>query len=344
MKNPTVLPGLHIGGVTCVKVVGEMIYTAGVDQRVLRHAPDGSLGELIRFADVRLYPREPKAKPYAAWFDISHGLIACAMKHGIVEIHDVASGKHIRSLENPPVGSAYHRDFDSVAFHPGDPNLIAGSNGRYAVVWDATTGQQLWRDTMGSRINTTTFLGRGKHILLQEWDPLLRILNWPGGKSAGYQFEMVEGSWNLVTSRACPVDGKIDFAVSALDADGGVVLGMKLGHEKPVFKRKMDERIHDIDFTLDGRHLLAGGDRGILRIFDTRSKKSAQIDLGKLPEVSALPPGSSSSMILCTRELEHDSYPNAAIHCISCSSTGDWAAVGLVGGLLLKVPLPRPQA
>jgi WD40 repeat protein len=339
MQKPILLPGRHKGGVTCVQVIGEEIYSAGTDQRILRHAPDGSSKELIRFADVQLYPREPKAKPYAAWFDISRGLIACAMKHGVVELHDAESGKHIRSLDNPPVGSAYHRDFDSVSFHPADPSVLLGSNGRYAVVWDTKTGEQLWRDTMGSRINTAAFLSDGKHLLLQEWDPLLRILNWPGGKSAGYQFEMVEGSWNLVTSRPSPVKGKIDFAVSALDADGGHVVGMKLGKEEPVFQYDFDERIHDLAFTPDGQHLLAGGDAGVLHMLGARSKKSAKIELSVASEVAALPAGSSSPMILCTRELEDDAYPGTAIHCISCAPDSKWAAVGLVGGLVLKVPL-----
>jgi WD40 repeat protein len=127
--------------------------------------------------------------------------------------------------------------------------------------------------------------------------------------------------------------------VSAIDADGGYVLGMKLGKEKPVFERKVDERIHDLDFTPDGHHLIAGGDSGILHLFDTRSKKTKRIDLNELPEVQAMPAGSFGPMILCTRELEEDAYPSAAIHCLSCAPTGDWAAVGLVGGLVVRVPL-----
>lgn len=332
----------HKGGVSRVLAVGSDVFSAGLDGRVCKTSSKGVVSELVRFKKVKVFPREPASQPYAAWFDVADGVLACAMKHGVVQLHDASSGDLLRSLENPQVKSAYHLDFDSIAFNPHNTNEVAASNGRYVNVWDVKTGSIIWQDTMSSRANSVNFLRDGKYLLIQEWDPLLRVMQWPQAKSAPFQFEMVQGSLNLVNARACRAPGKFDMAVSAMDADGGYVLAMKLEKEEPVFEARTEQRLHDLDILPDGRRILAGGDDGILRIFDTRKKKSVQeIDVSQSDAVADLPSETSVSGpgVLCTKDIDKDFYPPRAIHAVSVSAGGEWAAVGLVGGLVLRVEL-----
>ena len=335
------LQGRHKGGVTRVLAVGDDVYSAGCDGRICRSSAGQPAKELLRFERIHVFPKEPLSQPFAAWFDIADGVLACAMKHGVVRLFEAASGESGRTFKNPPVGSAYALDFDSIAFNPANPHEVAASNGRYVNVWNSKTGKLLWQDTQSSRANGVGFCRDGQYLLIQEWDPLVRVIHWPNPTLAPFRFAMVQSSLNLVALRPCRNAAHFDFAVSAVDADGAFILAMKLEREKPIFKGKTTQRIHDLDIFADGRHILTGGDDGILRIFDSRSKKVRDIDLTQSEVVASLSTDEAPSGpgVLCTKEVDDEYYGPHAIHAVAMGPSDAWAAVGLVGGLVLRVDL-----
>jgi hypothetical protein len=61
-----------------------------------------------------------------------------------VELYTHA-GRLVHKLPNPIEKSAYQYNFRTVISHPADPDIVAGSNGGYLVVWSARDGSIPWR-------------------------------------------------------------------------------------------------------------------------------------------------------------------------------------------------------
>jgi WD40 repeat protein len=345
-NSPIQVLGRLEGGINDLAILdANSLLTAGTDGTILRwnihsSAPDRPW---IHFDAVKRYPKEPPVQMSALALAHTTDFLACALKHGVVEIRNLQTGNLIRSLDNPQVGNKHPFDFCSLAFNPQNPRELAGTNRNYAVVWNIETGQIILRDHEFRAANTVAFLRNGTKLLAQEWDPWLHLYEWPGAKRIRWQYELMESSYNFLTSRAAPRQSPFDFVLSALDADGGHLIAMNLDQEEALWESHLPDRQHDIDIAPDAKLIITGGDDGILRAIDSSGDEQLSIDLTTHPDVaseaeSAGDPN-SSGLILTTNDLEDDAYPTTAIHRLKFLPNAQSAVIALVGGLLLHVQL-----
>lgn len=342
--------GRHPQGVNDLLLLpdGEAI-TAGADGTLRRWKIDLSQDAdadaapskpLIHFPKVDHYKSKP-VQTSALSIDLADGVLACGMRHNVVELRHLKDGSLIRPLDNPKVASRHPHDFCRVMFNSADATQLIGSNRSYVNVWDTLSGKILWSDHQFSTANTASFVRNGSRLLIQEWDPWLHVLEWPGGKKIRWQYELMESSFNFLTVRAAPPGLKFDFVLATLDADGGHVVAMNIDKEASLWQADFPDRQHDVDIAADGKAIVTGGEEGTLRILSSTGKEQHAIDVDTHPrigaEAAAFGPAKSSGMILTTNDLDDEFFPPTAIHRVKLLPGAKSAIVGLAGGLVLRL-------
>ncbi|MGO9103464.1 MAG: WD40 repeat domain-containing protein [Mycobacterium sp.] len=347
------LLGRHPGGINDLLVLADgSVLTAGTDGAICRWQTDrradaDSNGPmpppLIRFDAVDHYANNRPAQTSALSLDLAGSTLACGLKHGVVELRDVHGGARIRTLDNPQVKSRHRFDFCRVVFNPADANQLLATNRAYVNVWDVRNGQILWSDVQFSTANTVAFLRSGSRLLVQEWDPWLHLLHWPGGKREHWQYELMEGSYNFLTTRAAPAGARegFDLVLSALDAAGGHVVAMNIDQEAAVWQADFRDRQHDVDIAADGSCIVTAGEEGTLRVLSAIGQLLHEIDVDTHPLIGAEAKEAgepkSAGMILTTNDLEDDAFYATAIHRVKLLTGTTSAIAALVSGLLLRI-------
>ena len=337
----------HAGGVSAVRFSadGATVYSAGADGavRATSVASPGDSRIVVQYhAHVDPEYGEPVLHHPLA-LDVRHGLLAVGLKHGVVEVYAADSGSRVATLANPPLGSAYTRDFYAIALHPGDSKRVLGSNGSFLCEWDLGSGSLAWRESGFRGINSIALLRDGSRLMAMEWDPWLHLFELPGHGRLRWETDWIDQTWNLVTSRAAPRNSPFEFAISALEADGGILVATTLDPAGPTWTMQTSDRVHDMAFCLDQKHLLAGNDDGTIDLWDLGSQAPpVSINVAALPNVAAMvgSPGKARGLIFTRPTLgEAGDLPPSAVHTIDVSPTQNLAAAGLVGGAVVLVEL-----
>jgi hypothetical protein len=101
--------------------------------------------------------------------------------------------------------------------------------------------------------------------------------------------------------------------------------------------------VHDLCFLPDGRHLLTGGESGILELWDAESDgPPQQLDLRSEPEVAGDlddEPGRSGGLILTTPTLDPEFCPPWTVHSLDVAADGSFAACGMANGMVWRFAL-----
>jgi WD40 repeat protein len=336
------MAGRHDAGVTSVRLSpdGQRVFTSSLD-RTVRVWNGGKT--LIRFPSVRLYSGSKPVPTLATTLAVNGKYLVCGMHNGTVDLYSPAGGKRIRTLPNPQVRSAYRYNFHTVAVHPSDPEIIAGSNGGYLAIWSASDGEILWRETSFRLINTVRFLRGGQFLMAHEWDPWLHIWDLETKQRLRLETSIMETSANWVTACAAPAGSRFDFAISAVDADASTLIGVNLDRPEPLWEATAEARVHDLCFLPDGRHLLAGGDAGTLELWDTaRDDAPQRLSLRAEPSLAGeftTGSGRRSGLILTTPTLDEEFYEPWTIHSLDVAADGSFAVLGMANGLVARVAL-----
>ena len=330
--------GAHTAGVTSIRVSPDgRIFSASLDSTI-REWPSGKT--LIRFPKIRLYHK--LVQPHCLNLALAGNVIVCGMQHGTVNLYG-SDGAFLRDLPNPIEKSAYPYNFHTVTANPSDPDIIAGSNGGYLVVWSAKEGKIIWRETSFRLINTVRFLKGGSVLMAHEWDPWIHLWSFDTFQRIRWQTSLMETSANWVTACAAPANSKLDLVIATEDSDESSLIGANLDTAKQLWSGSSEARIHDVAFLPDGRHLLSGGDEGTLELWNLARKGASQkLHLRDAPELAgkiAAPPKRRSGIILTAPVLDEDSYPPSTIHCLDIAPDASFAVLGLVNGLVLRVEL-----
>jgi WD40 repeat protein len=347
---PILILGRHPEGIADLAIDADRtILTAGPDGTIRRWKTDLSedadlakpLPEpVIRFSAAKHYKGSPPVQMSAMSMDRAGQVLACGLKHGVVELRDLRTGLLIRELENPQAGSRHPYDFCRVMFNPSDSNQLLGTNRNYVNVWDTASGAILWSDHQYRAANTAAFLRGGSRLFVQEWDPWLHLFEWPGAKRIRWQYELMESSYNFLTTRPAPEGAVFDLILAALDADGAHVVAMNIDQEEAVWETALPDRQHDVDIAPGGKFVVTGGEDGMLRVLSKSGKEDHVIDVDDHPmigaEARAAGPAKSSGTILTTNDLEEDFFPPTAIHRVKLLDDAN-AVVGLAGGLLVRL-------
>jgi WD40 repeat protein len=156
----------------------------------------------------------------------------------------------------------------------------------------------------------------------------------------------METSANWVTACAAPAGSRFDFVISTEDADESKLVGVNIDQEDVVWEVEAEARVHDLCFLPDGRHLVAGGDSGVLELWDTEGDEPIQqLDLREDPvlagEFGENEKGGGGGLILTTPTLDGESYPPWTIHSLDVAPNGSFATLGLANGLVLEVGIER---
>lgn len=328
--------GKHAAGVTavCVEPAGRRIYSASLDGSVREWKAGGSR-ELVRFA-----PKDD-LQPYALTLALASASLVCGMQYGTVELRSAATGSLVRELPNPQERSSHADDFHTVAVHPADPDVIAGSNGRYLPVWRAGDGQLLWRENGFRGINCVRFLRNGRYLMAHEWDPWIHLWDFEKRERVEWQTSIMETSNNWVTAAAAPLGSKLDFVLAGFDGNNAELIGVNLDSPDAVWRATTEGRVHAVSFLPDGRRLLTCGDTGIVELWDLDSWEDPQ-QLDLQPASGAEPRQVTTGVMLTRPDLDEEFHQPWTVHTLDVAGDGSFAVFGLAGGEVGTVSLRQP--
>jgi WD40 repeat protein len=200
-------------------------------------------------------------------FSPDGSLVLCSLgepypsRRSWLEVWDTRAGTSVRALQGEP------RAGDIGAFSP-DGKLVAARTGDALVIWDAATGQQLWRAT--PRVTGVRSVSRSPaetHIALITVDiPLLTV------KGRGVLWELRDGSLRplaladdgLIGATAFSPDGRLlaigrNETVELLDVQTRQTLARLAGHTRDVTS---------LAFSPDGGTLVSGSADTTARLWD----------------------------------------------------------------------------
>jgi WD40 repeat protein len=343
LGSPVIL-GRHDAGVTAVRIGpgGAPIFTSSLDRTVKIW---GGGETLIQFKSVRRYSR--LLPTLATTLAVNEKFLVCAMHNDTVQLHSPKTGRLLRKLPNPQERSAYAYNFHTVTTHPTDPGIIAGSNGGYVVIWSAA-GEILWRETSFRLVNTVCFLRNGKLLMAHEWDPWLHVWDFETKQRLKLNTSLMDTSANWVTACVAPTGSKFDFVLSTEGADESMLVGVNLDSPEPLWQRSANARVHDLRFLPDGRHLLSGGDSGVLELWDTGNHDAPQrLDLRADPALAGEfdeDGGRKTGMILTIPTLDDEFHAPWTIHSLDVGHEGTFAVLGMANGMVLRVALDQSPA
>ncbi len=321
---------------------GSPVFTSSLD-RTVRVWGGGET--LIQFKSVRRYSK--LLPTLATAMTVNEKFLVCAMHNDTVQLHSPKTGRTLRKLPNPQERSAYAYNFHTVATHPEDPRIIAGSNGGYLVIWSAD-GEILWRETTFRLVNTVGFLRGGKLLMAHEWDPWLHVWDFETKKRLKFDTALMDTSANWVTACVAPPGSKFDFVLSTEDADESILVGVNLDSPEPLWQGSANGRVHDLRFLPDGRHLLSGGDSGVLELWDAGGDDAPRrLDLradAALAGDFGEDAGRKAGVILTVPTLDDEFHPPWTIHSLDVAPDGRFAVLGMANGMVLRVALDESSA
>jgi WD40 repeat protein len=217
---------------------------------------------------------------------------------------DVATGKVLRSFEGDPVARRRRiaaaekqitrqcAEVDAVGFSADGKRVVTGEAGNQAILWDATTGQQL-RTLNGHRglVSTVTFSPDGKTILTGAWDNTAILWDADTGAklrtinvhARGLSFFFPDNHY--VTSVAFSPDGK---SVLTGSWDCTAVLTNLATGKETVFKEGHEDFVTAVAFSPDGKSVLTGSRTGGAILWDAATGEQLRTFEGKEREARAV--------------------------------------------------------
>lgn len=206
--------GLHAGGVECVRIANDLLYSAGLDGGVRVWEPHSlDSGRVLReFETVQLHPALEPSRRHVQNFAILDGgrQLACALKHGGVELLDAVTGETLKEC--------VAREFDvSIVAVAPDASWIAGANSTNAYLWSLPDARLRWQHTFASPVNALLPL-TPERLLLVTWDGSIHALTLP---AFALTSQAIAGVWgNFVTARAVPENNAgVDVLLSVIGID-----------------------------------------------------------------------------------------------------------------------------
>ncbi len=218
-------------------------------------------------------------------------------------LRDAATGKVVRRFEGDPaarrrriaVAEKQHprqqAEVDAVAFSADGKRVLTGEAGEQAILWDATTGQQL-RTFKGhwGPISSVAFSPDGKAILTGAWDNTAMLWDADTGAklrtidvhARGLNFFFPDNHY--VTSVAFSPDGK---SVLTGSWDRTAVLTNLAAGKELTFKGHTDF-VTSVAFSPDGRSVLTGSRTGGAILWDTATGKQLRTFEGREREATAI--------------------------------------------------------
>lgn len=183
--------------------------------------------------------------------------LVSASQNATVKRWDVHSGQEVSTIE-------YDEDVSDVAFSRGGNRFVScGDSG--VILWDATTGQEIARQTDAVRWpQSVAFSPDGMHIAVAGWD-LVTLLDgqltqklWTEIKRSGWIFDL---SFSPDGTRIAST-GDTDRQIQIWDVNSGIAAISLMGHGGTV---------RGVAFSPDGTRLASVGQDKTLRLWDART-------------------------------------------------------------------------
>ncbi len=176
-----------------------------------------------------------------------------------VVIWDASTGRELRRLQAYAANSA--------AYSPDGKHIVTAESDGIARIWDTTTGEELYRFTIQTRLPTNeALLARyrpdGKNIVTAHSDNSVRI--WDA--TTGQEVHQLNGHTSWVKSAAYSPDGKT--IVTASDDGTARIWEAATGEEVHMISGHTSQ-VHSAAYSPDGKHIVTADSDGIAWIWDT---------------------------------------------------------------------------
>jgi WD40 repeat protein len=184
--------------------------------------------------------------------------LASANDDGTTIIWDLASGKALLTLQEYPsvawLETPGAQNVPSVAYSPDGTRLVSSANhAGYAVVWNTTTGKQLFTLPTGNGVNYVAYSPDGNRIALASYNTVSVWDALTGKKSL-----ILQGHTGYISHVAFSPDGKL----LATDGSDGNIRVWDTSSGFNLLTLNVDSG-GGVSFSADGKRLAVGGWSGI---------------------------------------------------------------------------------
>ncbi len=169
----------------------------------------------------------------------------------------------------PVVQLGHMEKVTSVAFSPDNLRLVSGSEDGTAILWDVSSGEELFVLRHEDVVNAVAFSPDGKWVLTGSSDGSAVLWEVRSGKKLG----TLEEHKRPVTSVAFSPDGK--FALTGSYDDTAILWDLRTRETLFTFQGHKDS-VRAVAFSPSGKFVLTGSDDGTVILWDLGSKAAVR--------------------------------------------------------------------
>ncbi|MEW6616174.1 MAG: caspase family protein [Thermodesulfobacteriota bacterium] len=220
------------------------------------------LWDVAKEKEIRAFFSEADKVISAAFSPDSRSLLTGGSDN-TVKVWDIATAKEIKSF------SGHSAPVASVVFSPDERHVLSGSEDTTLKLWNAATGEEVrtFKGHIGT-VNSVGFSPNGRQVVSGSSDGTVRL-------------------WDVATGKEVKsFTGKEKVASAALLQNGKYILTMRYGEknylslyevntEGELWQKQMGDYLH-IAISPDGSHILSGGYKMPLQLFETASGKEVR--------------------------------------------------------------------
>ena len=228
---------------------GSLLATGGDDGSVRVWRPGGDT-----------YPLPHDGPVNAAQFSPDGTFVITASDDGKARVWFAASGELVAMLQPPAASDPV--PLKDVAIDPAGRWVAAGAEGGVVNLWDARTCAHLTEIAAHKGDVTSVSYLRDGTLMTAGVDGILRF--WTAGTWSRGDPELTQGE-PITAAAASPVD---DTLIATAGAKGTLRLWNRKASGEPRTLAALDKRINDVDFSADGKLVVAAGPDAKARIWD----------------------------------------------------------------------------
>ena len=210
---------------------------------------------------------------YPKVYALTHDKFAIGGKNGLIKLWDIISGKKVSTLDGHAEIIGMENYVTAVAFSPDGTRLASGSRDKNVLLWDTTTGNQLFTlQKHKGETNVLAFSADGKMLATGNSDTTVQLWDATTGESLA----AFTTHTSAITALAFSPDSSI---LATASSDDTIRLwDIETREPLPTHITGHTARVHTAAFSKDNSILTSIADNGTLTFWDLKTLHKSKVN------------------------------------------------------------------